>query len=91
MPESLSSQSDKKSRELQKSQFPNSLVNWGELGSTTYADFQKAPIFYSKIPKFVCELGKTWNYSLRPIYTNFESTDDFENFENIISIENFDF
>ena len=91
MPESLSSQSDKKSRELQKSQFPNSLVNWGEFGSTTYVDIQKAPIFFSKIPKFLCESGKTWNYSLRPTYTNFESIDDFENFENINTIENFEF
>ena len=33
---------------------------------------------HAKIPKSLCEFGKTWNYSLRPILKNpnFESMDN---------------
>ena len=62
------------SRGLQKSQFRNSLVNWEKCESTTKSFIIKKTIQifdlshelgkiqlhqHSKIPKFLCEFGKT--------------------------------
>ena len=80
VPEKLSSQSI----------LLNSLVNWEQFGSTTYA-YVKKTVFHlftlnwevqseqhSKILKSLHELGKTWTYSLRLTlkYPNSESTDE---------------
>ena len=45
---------------IQKSQFSISSMNWEKLRSPARATF-KNPKF-----QFFCELGKTWEYSLRP-------------------------
>ena len=66
-----------KSRRLQKSQFPNSLVNWEQFASTTYAHIKKAPISHlfslnweqlrSPVPKSLCELEKDFKVQPKTI------------------------
>ena len=76
-----------KSMRLQKSQFLNFSVNWKKFGSATQAYIEKIQfsIFFMnwekmrnsakatfKIPKSLCELGKTWENSLKPTLKKFQ-------------------
>ena len=68
-------------RRLQKSKFLNSLVNWEKFKSTVKACFRKSQFSnfimnwnklrsperatFKKTPKSLCELERTWKYSLK--------------------------
>ena len=73
----------------EKSQFPNCSVNWEKRGSISKSQFSISSMNWEKIiiparttfknPNFqpLCELGKTWKYSLSPRIKSpyFESID----------------